>query len=103
MQGDPSSPLLFILVVDILLGLLRRVGGLGIIEGIWAQREFGDILNLWFAHDTLLFYASKMEIVLAAKAILLAFKGASGLKINFHKSSMIYLNVGDEKVVCFAS
>ena len=51
-------------------------------------------MSLRFVDDTLIFYVTKKKSVLVAKVILLDFEGASWLKINFHKSSIIYNNLG---------
>lgn len=90
------SPSLFILVVDILAKILRRAGSLGLIEGIESQKDY---VIFWacnlYIDDTLLFYVAKMGSVLSIKGILLAFEGASGLKINIYKSTIIYLNADE--------
>lgn len=79
--------------MDILSRILKRVGGLGLIEGICSRKKFSDILILQFAGDILLFCAAKMEGILIAKMIFLTFEGATGLKINIYKSSLICLNL----------
>lgn len=40
---------------------------------------------------------------MVAKAILLAFEGSFGLKINLYKSSIICLNMDDQEVDAFAN
>lgn len=57
-QGDPLSPPLFILAVDILAQILKRANDLSQIEGIDLQKEFNDIFNLQFADNILLFCAT---------------------------------------------
>ena len=52
--------------------------------------------------DAILFCTGKKLSVIAAKAILLTFEGASGLRINFHKSSMVCINMLDAEGESFA-
>ena len=102
-QGDPISPFLFILVVNVLAWLLKRADALGLIERIGSLKEYRGILSLHFANDILLLCTEKEESMLVAKAILLAFEAASRLKINFHKSSIYCLNMNDGEASKFAS
>lgn len=101
--GGPFVPSLFILDVDVLSRILRSIRSLGLIDGIGQQKEFNDILSLQFVDDTLLFCAGRLDSMLMVKAILLAFEEVSGLKINFHKSSVIYLNMEDSDSTLIAS
>jgi len=89
-QGCPLSPMLFILAVDALDAIIRRASEIGLLlgtgpEGIW------QVINLYFADDTLFFCQVKPDQILVLKTILLCFEAASGLKINLQKSSMYYL------------
>lgn len=81
-QGDPLSLALFILVVVVLPRPLMQAGSRDLIEGIVSHEEFRGIKSLQFADDKLLFCAGNKESIVAAKAILLAFQGATGLKLN---------------------
>lgn len=101
-QGEPLSPSLFILSVDVLSRIMKRVGGIELIEGIELQKKFIDILKLQFANNTLLFCTAKKQSILGAKAILLALEAASRLKTNFHKTSIICTNVGQHAAEKFA-
>lgn len=54
-QGDPLSPLLFSLSVDVLGRLLKRAANMGVIEGVSIGKEKINLTHLQFADDTILF------------------------------------------------
>jgi hypothetical protein len=51
------------------------------------------VLNLQYADDTLLFLKADYLMVERIKWALRVFEGLSGLKINFHKSELVALNI----------
>lgn len=53
-QGDPLSPLLFILVTQVLHDLLQKAAELNIIQGIRIGKEY-CLSHLQFADDTIIF------------------------------------------------
>lgn len=92
---------LFILMADVLSRLLKLASFLSLLRGIRPLDTFQDIKSLQFANDTLFFYSRDKGSLVVAKAILLAFKGASSLKINMYKNSFIYLNMDDQEADTF--
>lgn len=60
--------------------------------------ENGDLKlsHLQYADDTILFCPSNIESLLNIKKILILFHLSSGLKVNFHKSSMIGIHTSEE-------
>ncbi|KAK2638139.1 hypothetical protein Ddye_025934 [Dipteronia dyeriana] len=88
-QGDPLSPLLFNLVVEVLSRMLDKPRERGMIKGIGYRNDAIHINHLQFADDTMLFLEPRMNYILHAKRILRCFELASGLKINFHKSCLV--------------
>lgn len=94
---------LFILPTDILFKILLRAGSIGLIEGIGPNTMFVGIKCLLFVDNTLLFCMGVKGSILAIKALLLAFEGASNLRINFHKSLTIRMNLEDEEATSSAN
>jgi len=90
-QGDPLSPYLFIIVADVLQKLISK-----------ASRA-GDLCHpvdpslpcpvLQYADDTLILTRGDVGSMQTLKQILENFSLATGLTINFHKSTFIPMNV----------
>jgi len=82
-QGDPLSPLLFILVMETLSRLVNKAIDAGILKGFQitnARSESLLISHLLFADDTLFFYKPHESNLGYLKCILLLFEAMSGLK-----------------------
>nr|CAN69965.1 hypothetical protein VITISV_039410 [Vitis vinifera] len=91
-QGDPLSPYLFVMGMEVLSVLITRAVEGGFIHGcrIWRGREQAvNITHLLFADDTIVFCEAKKEALLHLSWILFWFEAASGLKINLDKSMVI--------------
>ncbi|KAL0454986.1 UNVERIFIED_CONTAM: putative mitochondrial protein [Sesamum latifolium] len=96
-QGDPLSPYLFLICAEALSGMLNRAERMGSISGIAVSWTAPSVSNLVFANDTLLFCQDTDEAMLCIRGILVAFKRASGMKINSHKSVVVFSpNVEEE-------
>src|SRR5438128_11760316 len=87
-QGDPLSPILFNIVVDMLAVLIKRAKVDGQLEGVVPHLIDGGLSILQYANNTILFMDHDLEKAKNLKLILSAFEQLSGLKINFHKSEL---------------
>jgi hypothetical protein len=87
-QGDPLSPILFNIVVDMLAILIKRAKVEGQIVGVIPHLVDDELSILQYADDTILFMEHDLEKVRNMKLFLSAFEQLSGLKINFHKSEV---------------
>ena len=85
-QGDPLSPILVNIVVDMLAILINRAKDEGQVTGVVPHLVDGVLSILQYADDTILFMDHGIEKATNMKMILCAFEQLSGLKINFHKS-----------------
>nr|XP_021851943.1 uncharacterized protein LOC110791500 [Spinacia oleracea] len=85
-QGDPLSPYLFVLCMEILSALLRRAEGSHRIEGIAISRGAPPISHLFFADDSLLFFKVSPEICDQVLEVLSEFSNISSQIINYQKS-----------------
>ena len=91
-QGDPLSPLLFVLLTEALGRMLDKVVQDGHMSGFCVGREEGRSLavsHLLFADDTLIFCGADLDQVLFLRMILIWFEAVSGLKINLDKSELV--------------
>jgi hypothetical protein len=99
-QGDPLSPYLFLLVADTLQQLIRShaaeirhpiVAGTG-------------CLTLQYADDTMIVLKGDLNDVAKLKEVLNAFSAATGLCINYYKSSIVPLHMEPDIIQqCVAS
>ena len=87
-QGDPLSPMLFNIVVDMLAILIERAKSDGQIEGVVPHLVDGGLSILQYVDDTILFMEHDLDKATNLKLILSTFEKLSGLKINFHKSEL---------------
>jgi hypothetical protein len=89
-QGDPLSPFLFIMGIEVLSRLLLRAENTGQIHGIRAARGYTPITHLMFADDLLLFTRSSHEELNAILNCLEIYQSWSGQVVNFQKSSILF-------------
>jgi len=94
-QGDPLSPLLFVLVVEVLNRMLIRAEEVGLFKGVVMGREQVVVSHLQFADDTLIFCEADDRYVGNIKRILLSFQSFSGLAVNYDKSGLIVMGKDD--------
>jgi hypothetical protein len=87
-QGDPLSLILFNLVVDMLVVLIKRTKTDGQIEGVIPHPVNDGLSILQYADDRILFMEHDLEKARNMNLLLSAFEELSGLKINFHKSEI---------------
>ena len=87
-QGDPMSPILFNIMVDMLSILIKRAKNDGQIKGVIPHLLEDGLSILQYADDTFLFMDHNLEQAKNMKLLLCVFEQLSGLKINFHKSEI---------------
>jgi hypothetical protein len=91
-QGDPLSPLLFLLVMEVLSRMLRKVEEEGLIQGFRAGSNAVDglcISHLLYADDTILFCDADPDQLLYVRMVLTCFEAVTGLRVNMAKSEMV--------------
>lgn len=86
-QGDLLSPLLFVIAIDPLQKLLSLATERGILSKI-RGRTPGIRISM-YADDAALFLALRQNEVSALAELLTFFGEATGLKTNFHKSTVV--------------
>lgn len=101
-QGDPLSPFLFTIVVDVLSRLVSRAVSNGLVKGLSVGSEGILISHLQFADDTILFLEPDAESFVNVLSLLRFFEIASGLKINLSKSGLAGINVDSQVLTAFA-
>ncbi|WVZ54041.1 hypothetical protein U9M48_004908 [Paspalum notatum var. saurae] len=100
-QGDPLSPTLFNIVVDMLAIILSRAKSNGQVRGVVPHLVDGGLSILQYADDHDLEQAKNMKMILRM------FEALFGLKINFHKVNFFALarqeNVSPFTLTCLAA
>jgi hypothetical protein len=87
-QGDPLSPILFNIVVDMVAILIARAKADGQVEGVIPNLIEDGLSILQYADDTIIFMSHDAQKAVNMKFLLSTFEQVSGLKINFHKSEI---------------
>lgn len=92
-QGDPLSPLIFVLCMDVLFRMVDKA----VLSNHLPAVGIGDtkVHSLHFADDVLFFFDGSPRSATILKAILDAFSNCSGLKINFGKSTLTPINIAE--------
>jgi hypothetical protein len=89
-QGDPLSPYLFLLVADVLQQLIRCDP---LLKHPLVPGEPCQVLQ--YIDDTLIIMAADVRGAARLKELLDLFADATGLTINFRKSTLVPLHVDD--------
>lgn len=97
-QGDPLSPLLFVLVADLLQSIVNKAKDLNLLKLPIPLRCFTDFLIIQYADDTLIILEACNSQLLTLKALLHSFGESTGLKVNYNKSIMIPINIEEERL-----
>ncbi|CAL1404060.1 unnamed protein product [Linum trigynum] len=94
-QGDPLSPCLFVMMMEVLSWMLNSAREAGKFEGFYFKEEtkVGEVTHLLFTDDTLIFCDADHNQVLNILATIACFQTVTGLRINLDKSVMY--TVGD--------
>ena len=91
-QGDALSPYLFLLVADVLQCLIKDRGT------VRHPLVDGPCPVLQYADDTLIIARASTEDIIQLRSILDSFSAATGLKINYNKSTVVPMHVPEAKV-----
>jgi hypothetical protein len=92
-QGAPLSPLLFNLVADSLSVLMDKAVEKGLIRGILDNVIEKGISHIQYADDTVLMIDGSDKSIINLKILLYCFEWLSGLKINYHKSEVVFFGI----------
>jgi hypothetical protein len=95
-QGDPLSPLLFVIVMEALSKMFVVSIRRGFLSGFSMGSGSNGVVNishLLFANDTLVFCGANPHHLRFLRVLFLSFEAVSGLKINLAKSVLV--PVGD--------
>jgi hypothetical protein len=97
-QGDPLSPLLFVLAADLLESIINRAWQEGILNHPLTNvfDDFYPIIQ--YADDTLLILLADAKQLFILKGLLRGFSDSTGLNVNFQKSCLLPVNLSEDKL-----
>jgi hypothetical protein len=102
-QGDPLSPLLFVLVANLLQAIVNKAMTNEILKLPIDVGCANDFPIIHYADDTLLIMEACPRQLIALKALLNTFAESTGLKVNYSKSSMVPINISAQRLDHLAS
>jgi hypothetical protein len=96
-QGDPMSPILFVMTAELLQCIINKAHHMGLIQMHIPSRGITNFPIIQYADDTILIMQASQRELLCLKAILKTFAQSIGLRVNYAKSCMVPLNMTEEK------
>jgi hypothetical protein len=102
-QGDPLSPLIFVLAADLLQAILNKAMNQHLIFPPINRAACPDFPVIQYADDTLVVMRANSSELICLKAILHSFTESTGLKVNFNKSCMMPINMDELRLEHFAN
>ena len=102
-QEDPLAPFLFLIVAEGLAKVVRKIVKSNLVESMEIGVKKVKVNMLQYAGDTLFFCKATTKSVFNIKFFLNCFELASGLKVNFLKSSIGGVGVEQFTIHCFVA
>lgn len=101
-QGDPLSPLLFVLAAELLQYIINGLKDQGILK-LPIPQPSDDFPIVQYADDTILVLEADAKQLFYLEAILDTFASSTRLAVNFTKSFLVPINVPTEKMNILAT
>ncbi|KAJ0682333.1 putative RNA-directed DNA polymerase [Helianthus annuus] len=102
-QGDPLSPFLFIIAMEIVTLFVNRLSQKGVFQGCQLPNGGPNITHLCYADDVVFIGSWSEENIIAINRLLRWLNLVSGLKINRRKSKVYGIGVDPDEVKRLAS
>lgn len=102
-QGDPLSPLLFVLAADLLQCIVNKAHQQGLFERPIPSFELDQFPIVQYSDDTILVMKASQRELFILKGLLESFSKSTGLRVNYKKPCLVPLNLSREKAQLLAS
>lgn len=96
-QGDPLSPLLFVLAADLLQSIINKSKDMGFLKLPIPLSSSADFPIVQYADDTLIIMEGDARQLFFLKSILQSFLDSTGLKVNYNKSFLVPINISEAR------
>jgi hypothetical protein len=73
-----------------------------LVEGLLPRVIPGGVISLQYPDDTILFLKNDLRMAKHLKWLLTCFEQMSGMRINYHKSDLMAINLPEEEINLFA-
>jgi hypothetical protein len=97
-QGDPLSPLLFVLAADYLQALINKAKDMNLLKLPIPLQSSSDFPVIQYADDTLIILEGDVKQLFFLKSLLQNFSASTGLKVNYQKSMILPINLSENKL-----
>jgi hypothetical protein len=101
-QGDPLSPLLFVLAAELLGCIINRACQLGLLHMPIPSQDGSGFPIIQYANDTIILLRASQKELLCLKALLETYGQSTGLRVNYAKSSLVPLNMSQQQAQIMA-
>ena len=102
-QGDPLSPLIFVLDVDLLQTILTEAMRNGLISAPIHTNSDQDFPVIQYAYGTVLVMQANAAQLHQLKNLLMYFSTFTGLRVNYEKSVIVPINTTNDKMLELAN
>lgn len=102
-QGDPLSPLLFVLAADLLQTVVNRAWHARILKHPLCDNFQDDYPIVQYADNILLILPGDARVPFNLKGLLRSFSDSTGLHVNFAKSFLVPINMNTDRATHLAN
>lgn len=96
-QGDPLSPLLFVLAPDLLQSIINEATSKKLLLHPIGEEFPGDFPIVQYADDTLIIMQGDARQLMVLKSLLITFADSTGLQVNYDKSFLVPINMDNSR------
>jgi hypothetical protein len=101
-QGDPHSPLLFVLAADLLQHIINKAHNQGLLHLPIQSSDNAGFPIIQYVDDTIIFLKASQKELLCLRALLESFTQSTSLRVNYAKTKMVPINLSPKKVEIMA-
>src|SRR4051812_12146363 len=94
-QGDPLSPLFFVLAADLMQATCNAAMQANLIEAPITSQACNQFPIIQYADDTILVLPAMARQIEQIKSLIHFYGEYTGLKVNYQKSFLVSINVDD--------